>query len=90
MAISLFFHYVYREETPHSYRTMPMSRPPQCAALLKRYLADAMDKAKSVSSTNKWESHPEGTLNKVQFTIKSTTSLGNKKKAPDAVAQSGL
>ena len=97
MVISLFFHDIYRERTSLSYPTMPMSSPSQCAALLKRYFKDEMDKAKGVASTNKWEFHPhskfysqEGTFNKVQFNIRPTTSLGDKRKIPDVEAQSGL
>lgn len=51
-----------------------MSTPSQCAALLKHYLNEEIQKAKGLSNAKKWEIHPhskfysqEGTFRKVLF-----------------------
>jgi hypothetical protein len=74
MAISLFYHDIYKEKESLAYPTMLMTTPSQCAALLKQYLSNEIEKARNPSSTNTWERHPhskfysqEGTFNKVKF-----------------------
>jgi hypothetical protein len=74
MAISMFFHDVYKEKTSMNYPEMLMTTPSLCAALLKRYLYEEMQKAQGLSGSKKWEAHPhskfyaqEGTFRKILF-----------------------
>ena len=74
MTISLFYHDVYKEKSSLSYPEMLMTTPSQCAALLKHYLYEELQRARGLSETNKWERHPhskfysqEGTFSKVRF-----------------------
>ena len=74
MTISLFYHDVYKERTSLNYPEMSMATPSQCAALLKHYLFEELQKARGLSENNKWERHPhskfysqEGTFSKVIF-----------------------
>ena len=74
MAISMFFHDVYKEKELMNYPEMLMTTPSLCAALLKRYLYEEMQKAQGLLGAKKWETHPhskfyaqEGTFKKVIF-----------------------
>ena len=83
MTISLFYHDVYKEKTSLNYPEMAKTTPTQCAALLKHYLFEELQRARGLSETNKWERHPhskfysqEGTFSKVKFN--KTIKLGPK------------
>lgn len=74
MAISLFYHDVYKEKISLAYPDMLMTSPRDCAALLRRYLFEELQRARDLSETNNWERHPhskfyshEGTFSKVKF-----------------------
>ena len=74
MATSMFFHDVYKEKTSMNYPEMSMTTPSLCAALLKRYLYEEMQKAQGLSGSKKWEAHPhskfyaqKGTFRKILF-----------------------
>ena len=74
MAISLFYHDIYKERESLAYPAMLLTTSSQCATLLRRYLCEEVEKARNPSLENKWERHPhskfysqEGTFNKVQF-----------------------
>ena len=74
MAISLFYHDIYKEKESLAYPTMLLTTSSQCASLLRHYLCEEIEKARNPSLENKWERHPhskfysqEGTFNKVQF-----------------------
>ena len=74
IAISMFFHDIYKEKKSMNYPEMGMTTPSLCAALLKRYLNEEMQKAQGLTGTKKWETHPhskfyaqEGTFRKVIF-----------------------
>ena len=84
MTISLFYHDVYKEKTSLNYPEITMTTPTQCAALLKHYLFEELQRARGLSETNKWERHPhskfysqEGTFSKVKFN--KTIKLGPKR-----------
>jgi hypothetical protein len=75
MAISLFYHDIYKEKESLAYPTLLMTTPSECATLLRHYLREEIEKSRSTSLTSaSWERHPhskfysqEGTYNKVQF-----------------------
>ena len=75
MAISLFYHDIYKEKESLAYPAMSMTTPSECAILLRHYLRTEIEKSRiTTSASASWERHPhsrfysqEGTFNKVQF-----------------------
>lgn len=55
IAISMFFHDIYREKKSMNYPEMLMTTPTLCSALLKRYLYEEMQKAKGLPAARKWK-----------------------------------
>lgn len=87
MAVSLFYHDIYKEKTSLTFPELSMNMPARCAALLKRYIHKIVRRARGVSGTNNWELHPhskfysqEGTFDKVVFLKKSRVDESNSNK----------